>query len=596
MSDPSERGNRLKNAVGLAILIGAFLWSVVHVTYQAFWVAGEETLTGNKAILRFAHWQLEGGIIKALDNACRLYEELHPNVEVQQIGVPERGYPQWVRTQLIGRTAPDLLEVWGPGNRTWDNLIVRYYVPITERIDEPNPYNAREMDARLVEMLGGDPAEVPDLGVHDGVPWRQTFIDHMEGGWYDRLQDYYGMPQSIFTIRIFANRDLLDAAAHDLLWNEEAGRLEGPKDLGTFFALCDRLKAYGEEQGETVLPIAGSDYVATIFKGRYWTMATWDLLDEQDVDLNAEVSAGERFLALATGRINLASDPNIEGAHKLLYRISEQFNPGFMSAKREDSVFMFAQQRAAMMATGSWEAGTLQEQVKGLFEIMVFDFPIPAPGQAYSDIIRHRISEAGTRAGFPMAITKFCRQRDLAVDFMHFLTSRRVNEWTNAQFHWFPSVRGASLDPILEAFRPNVEGIYQAFEPHMGSDSKLSYDQQYQGFISKNPPAEADRDAWLGAHYKAFITGYARNLNKYLVPDFERQWKDTYSSAVQTEVQLAAARSRLLRFGPRPEIARNVLSLTYGQSKRTQGRAVDWALFEKGRQALERRREEGALP
>ena len=585
-----RRWERAKNVVGLAILAAAFGWSVVHVTYQAFWKAGETSLTGDRRIIRFVHWQLEGGIVKAVDEACRLYEKIHPDVEVQQIEVPERAYTQWVRTQLVGRTAPDLIE-----NRFEANWIVRYFVPVTERVDHPNPYNAREMDARLVRLLGGDPAQVPDLGVLEGVPWRKTYIDNMKGGWYWELQDYYAMPLSVFTVRIFANKNLLEAAAGDLLPRDpKTGQVRGPQDLETFFRVCDRIKAYGDKAGQKLVPIAGSDYVADIFRGRYYERCTWNLLAKGDLDGDSSIGNGERLLAVAQGDIDVVNDPDLAAGHKLLYRICQQFNPGFMNMKREDSVFMVAQGKAVMMATGSWEAGTMQQQVEGLFDILVFDFPMPRPGQPYYETIRHRITEAGTKSGFPMSLTKFSRHPDLAIDFMHFMSSRRVNEWLNNKFSWFPAVRGAVPAPVLEPFTPNVEGVYCVYWMDFGGDTKLRYDQQYQGFVGVSPPQDVPLAGWLDGHYKRFITRYMADYDKYVLQDFEKRWREAYTGTVQTEFQLAQARARVLRGGLTEQVRENYVALVLGQSRRIAERADDVRYFEAAKKIYAAKRAGGA--
>ena len=119
MSAPGERKEWVRNLVGVSVLVLAFGWSAVHVAYLGFMKAGETTITGDKKIIRFAHWQLEGGIVDALNEACRLYEQLHPDVDVEQIEVPERAYVQWVRTQVVGRTAPDLILTDSETCRWW---------------------------------------------------------------------------------------------------------------------------------------------------------------------------------------------------------------------------------------------------------------------------------------------------------------------------------------------------------------------------------------------------------------------------------------------------------------------------------------------
>ncbi len=584
-AEPRNRGERIRNAVGLIILAAAFIWSVVWVAYQAFYVAGDTTITGDKRIIRFVHWQLEGGIVDALEDACELYEQLHPDVDVQQIEVPERAYKQWVRTQLVGRTAPDLIE-----SRFSDNMISRYFLPITNRVGQPNPYNSREWDRKLVELLGGDPSQAQDLGKLEGVPWRDTYVDNMEGGFRWQLQDYYFMPLSVFTIRIFANRDLLETVAGDLLRNPETGEIEGPTDLSTFFDVCERIKAYRGEKGERYIPIAGSDYVAEVFNGRYRTMCTWNLRDELDLNEDGTVSNGERLLVTGRGDVDLATDPTIDAHHKLMYRICRQFNPGFMNAKREDSVFMFAQGKAVMMATGSWEAGTMQQQVSGMFDIMVFDFPIPKPGQPYSDIIHDRPSEAGEKSGFPMALTRFSKYPEVAVDFMQFLSSRRINEWLNGRFRWFPAVRGARVDPVLEAFKPKVVGIYSVFKYDFEGTTSLAYKQQFQSFVLTNPDPDVPFEEFLDGHYRDFIQGFVKDYNKYAVPDFRKLQDDSYSAAAQTEMLLAQARARVMRQGLTPRNRRDLVSLVWGQVRRIIERSQGAAYLEEAEEAFAEKR------
>src|SRR5690606_32493144 len=45
------------------------------------------------------------------------------------------------------------------------------------------------------------------------LPWRETFIDGMRGGWVPELQDFYSAPTSFFgAVKIYYNRDLFNQA------------------------------------------------------------------------------------------------------------------------------------------------------------------------------------------------------------------------------------------------------------------------------------------------------------------------------------------------------------------------------------------------
>ena len=71
MEKQRERKGRFRNYFGFAILAAAMGWSVVHVAYLAFREDSDSALVAGKKVIRFAHWQLEGRCVEALNQACR---------------------------------------------------------------------------------------------------------------------------------------------------------------------------------------------------------------------------------------------------------------------------------------------------------------------------------------------------------------------------------------------------------------------------------------------------------------------------------------------------------------------------------------------
>jgi raffinose/stachyose/melibiose transport system substrate-binding protein len=603
MSPPlrsSDRRQKIRNAVGLALLAVVFTWSIVVVARRTFGPTSETSLVGDKKVIRFVHWQLEAGYMQAMDEARRQYMRLHPDVVVEQIDVHERAYYQWVQTQLIGRTAPDLIE-----NRFQGGLIVRYFVPLTTIVEEPNPYNSRAWDERLKALvvedraraIRADPArsdaekerlirevqreaDEPREGDLEGVPWRETFIDGMMGAYQIELRDYYSVPTSVFTMRIYANKDIVKKAT---------GEAKAPKTLGEFFRLCRAIEDYARKNDLKLVPIAGSNYTESMFRNKYNTMGTWGTLEAQDDDHDAGVTYGERVLAVQTDRIPLETDPYLEATHKILYDICRFYNRGFMAANRDESVFLFAQGNAAMIATGTWDAGSLWQQAQGDFEIMVFDFPVPGPGEPYSNVVAERVTEAGTMVQGLYSLSRFSRHPDVALDFMKFLTSRRINEDINRKFRWFPGVRGARTEDILKPFEPKLEGVYEIFIFKYLPDIELRYEQQYKDFISDVPPADRPYAEYLDEHYKQFMARYARDFRKYSLEDLRKMLETQYNSGVQTEVSLCQLRARALREGLTPDVKASLMAVTLGQVRRLQERAVDWTRYEKAKAAYEAR-------
>jgi hypothetical protein len=325
----------------------------------------------------------------------------------------------------------------------------------------------------------------------------------------------------------------------------------------------------------------------------------------------------------------------------VLYDICRQFNTGFMASKRDQPISLFAQGKAAMIATGSWEAGSLYREVEagGEFEIMVFDFPISEPDDPlYGEYLRLRPTEAGLQSGFPMGITRFSRHPDVALDFLHFLTSRKINEELNLRFRWFPAIRGAKTDEVLAAFEPKVEGVYMAYSTtHLspGAGTTLSYEQLFAAYIGQDEPTEGEyRDflalclgdrgtfgarhgalaerflaacgdepagctyeqfpaVWRRQHYQDFIDAYAADYQRMAMDDFARWLEDAYSALTRSETGLATARAQALQRGLTDrldeDIRRNLAAVTFGQVQRVMQRAEGRMRYERVQRTLTER-------
>ena len=89
--------------------------------------------------IRLAHRQLEGGVREALDALAREHEKGNPGVRIKQIPIPERIYSNWLLTQLVGGTAPNIIQI---GMGSTDERLARYFLPLTDLAKAPNPHNA----------------------------------------------------------------------------------------------------------------------------------------------------------------------------------------------------------------------------------------------------------------------------------------------------------------------------------------------------------------------------------------------------------------------------------------------------------------------
>ena len=436
----------LMNGMAAVFLAVSFVVSMIQINS-----VHEVYFDESKKNLRIAHWQLESGYRDALDHIIREYEKLHPEVAIHQVPITEKFYAQVVNTHLVGGTAPDLMEMGMSTMVSQDQYLQRYFEPMSGHVAKPNPYNAG------TEL--------------EGVLWRETFIDGMRTAYRPSLQDYFGVPSSTFTQRIFYNRDL---------FRKVLGTDEPPQTFGQLLEVCRTIRQHAEQTGVLLVPIAGSKYNSPIFFERYQAAFLACYLSELDTNLDGGIGGMEMYAGLESGVFGWDSPPN-QAAFGLIRDLSNHFQKGFMAVGREQAAFLFVQENAAMITSGSWDAESLFRQAD--FEVGIFDFPMPAGDEPYADQVRGRTSEASTGTGNAYGIHRYSRNKDVAIDFLQFLTSKAMNQQFNRDINWIPAVIGARPTKELEVFMPNPEGYTGTLYWFWGGRSRQVYDGGLTAFV-----------------------------------------------------------------------------------------------------------------
>ncbi|MBL8992122.1 MAG: carbohydrate ABC transporter substrate-binding protein, partial [Spirochaetia bacterium] len=217
----------LRDQSAIIIISIAFVLSCISIIK----FRGHEAPRG-AITLRLAHWQLETSVREGIDELAADYRrEVNPNVYVVQEAIPESVYAQWVCSQLMGGTGPDLLEIGGGGvpPYTWLSFYSRYFETLTKEVLRANPYN-----------------KGTDL---EGVPLNETYYDNMLAGYVEEQQEYMGFPLSQFVVRMFYNKDLL---------KKLTGLSEAPTNYRAFLAACETIRRHKDKSGRPFIPFAFS--------------------------------------------------------------------------------------------------------------------------------------------------------------------------------------------------------------------------------------------------------------------------------------------------------------------------------------------------
>ena len=422
-----SRRERILNLIGLGLLAVCFLLSLGRI----FGRLARREDAGGKTTIRFAHWQLESGLRDAYERLATGYMRLHPEVQVEQIPIPESVFPNWLRTQLIGGTAPELIEI-GKGDS--NEILASYFDPVTAYLEQPNPYNR-----------GNDLAR---------TPWRDTFIDGLSHAYNQELLQYYTIPNSMFTVRVFYNRPL---------WREVFGSENLPRTYEEMVSCCEQAASYRTLAGGRIVPIAGSQNNAPFLIERLFSSQTQRLfysLARPGALYPSNEELADDFL---TGKWSFRT-PAVHDGLELARGVGKFLPTGFLQLKREDALFLFSQGRALMTITGSWDAPSIHSQAP--FDVGVFDVPVPtAEDPHYGRNAVGMVSEAGTgtQLSFGMVKQTSKAKTALIIDFLHFLTSRESNREFSEYSGWLPAVVGVEVQPAVRPFLPRMDGYPAGF-------------------------------------------------------------------------------------------------------------------------------------
>ncbi|MDB6094249.1 MAG: transporter substrate-binding protein [Verrucomicrobia bacterium] len=449
---------KLKHA-GIAVLALGYLAAAVLA-----WRHAHAPEAKQKVTVRLSHWQLEGTVREGIEAVARRYEQLNPDVKVEILVVPDTIYRQWMRTQLVGGTAPDLIEYtmyWG----RIEELAPRYFQPISRQVAQPNPYNK------------GTPLE--------GRAWRDTFLDNMTGpdGYNTLMRDYYAPTIAMFTMRLFYNRTLL---------REITGSDQPPQTWREFLGLCEAVRAYAKAKEQTLSTIGNS-----------WDNSWWIAepvthgmgshhSPKLDHDHTLSLSYWEIALGWERGEWSYRT-PELANGLKVFRELGNASQPGFIQMKRDVAMLDFLRGHALILCAGSWDASSLRREAP--FEVGAFRLPLPdAADPEFGKTSLGPLSDGSVQTGTSFYLNKASAHSEEALDFMRFLTSVEGNQIFVDVSQWLPAIRGVKPTEFSKRFLPFYDGYNwgsQSYFSGTGSELRMFFLQEMHRMFGPNGSVEA---------------------------------------------------------------------------------------------------------
>ena len=487
MSNTSRKFN--PSWIAVIILVGAFVVSAIRFFLIAS-EGGSSDEAGGLKVIRVAHWQLEPGFRESMQWAMDTYNALphvrEANVRIEQEPIPERVFNQVMNVHLISGTAPDIATK-GETTIIRGNALARFYAPIGEFVNEPNPYNQKAYQSQdLSDELSQSIAS---------MPWRDTFFDGLEGGYVESLSDFFAIPVSTAGgNRVFYNMAIMEAVkayayqtfAREALpeWMTDLDRSLGqpdgflplerakqwvqgpsiPETMGEWIFYCAAVQAYAEAEGlEYLVPISASIYPHNNVILRYESEFFANHWKRLDFDLGTTLSSIE-VISGFDRKLWDFEDSTFQAYFDFMQTIVSFYPKGFLGLDREQALRRFVMGNAAMITTGGWDAQSILSGIAGRdrpedrFEVELGLRPMPAEDERWYAQLPMRMTEANIGGGVPLAINKQTPHFDWALDFLKFLSSHRINEEFNQRAGWLPVIVNTVPPDAMDAFVPDMHG------------------------------------------------------------------------------------------------------------------------------------------
>ena len=482
--EKESKQSKIINYIGLGLVAIAYIGAVLNMLK----VKREEEWSGKK-VIRICHWQLEGGFREGINYVIDEFEKLHPDCKVVQLPMYDRAYAQFINTQLIGGTAPDIIEL---GFFAVEKSLGRYFYPLSEYVFEVNEFNADNEYAQ--------------------TPWINTFKDGLRGNWDELNMDYFSVSLNFHTIRMYYNRNMVQ-------------KITGTDTLPTTYRgllnVCRKIREYGRETGEDIFPIAASNYQISQLRDHYYQSLTTNyLVDIFENDFSYKQDGMDIYISYLKNLWDM-NDPELKAGEEASKAFAPFYQKGFMAMQRQESLMSFIQQKSLIFSSGSWDVSSLIMQAKEAgFEIGILDLPNISPEDPeYGQYFDGVPSEASGGISCNFGLCRFSKYPDIAMKFLRFATSKKINAEMNKIIRWVPSIRNAEMLDVLKPFDPRMEGIPKGWRSKLalGTKTDLTESQSYWEYISDKTSYED----YIGTVRKRFIDDGIDDLSQHTIGYFQ---------------------------------------------------------------------------
>ncbi len=428
--------------------------------------------------------------------------------------VPYSAHELWIRTQILSRSAPDVLLVestdlpWRYGH---SGLLVRW----DAWLSQPNHYD----------------------GAHASRPWIDTFQNELIHQTRDAAGAIWCVPYTQYGVGFFYNRAVYDELGlspprtwEELLANFAAVRASGRSALVTAVKPNDHQSLW---MADMILELQLRPVAEQV---NVQTRAGWkfDALDPE-CTRGEVITLEERLVAFDRGLIDPARAPAFRETARLIRRLAAEFRPDFLSLDGEEVPRVFARGQSVHFLNGTWYLRPLTAMQRGIAEIApervfpwaVFPFPELTAQSTPLPRLGGINQNSGLRACFivPRRPDDPDRERR-AIDLVRFLTAPAVaaESFGRTAVYDLPAMPEVAPKPGAEPLVPKVRYAFLTLAQFRGYDARSEGEfwNLWQGLLG----GLIDEDEFvrrLGASHRAALFRLSQEKAAQMDRTFLRQ-------------------------------------------------------------------------
>jgi raffinose/stachyose/melibiose transport system substrate-binding protein len=367
-----------------------------------------------------------GDPLQASKKIAEEYKRLHPEIDikfVQQVNIKGSQEGEWLKTQLVGGIAPDIVSQ--NAEIIWADISKGWYVPLDSFLQKPNPY------------------------IKGNKRWIESFVNQALVN-SKRAPDgkLYSLSIDVVETAVYYNKTLFNKL-----------NLQIPETWENFIHLQKVLLDHGitpMPSSQNLVPNWGQDII--------FDMLYYDIIEKLDVE--PSLKSQQKYLthylipkevAFLFGKgFFTRKDPRWVEMHRLLKDWRQYWAK---ELKNTDTSRLFLTQRVGMVWDGSWFSRRLLLDPYINFEWGIFYLPkITKSTSPYgNDVAASVIGGSGIQLHITNS-AEIYNHLDLVIDFLMFYTApQNFERVLNETMMFLPNIKGIKvaeeLKPINEIFQ-----------------------------------------------------------------------------------------------------------------------------------------------